>query len=170
MTFSPREPTETEIALTDEVMKMERQIRNSTRDKIITLCGSTRYKPLFEFIERELTFRGWLVFSIGGTFTRFEPKKIADRILRHEPKICRVHKRKIAHSRAIYVIDGFEGYYGAHTSSEIRYAKRHKKQVYRFSADSLGLKTQYSKLLRKGLVCDHLEVGKQLQKHLERPK
>ena len=136
------------------------RLRKLRRDKVITLCGSTRYKPLFEFIDRELTFDNWLVYTIEGTFTRFEPKKIASRILHHEPTICRVHKRKIAHSRAIFVIDGFEGYVGPHTLSEIRYAKRNKKTVYTFSSDSMGLKTKYEKLLERGLVCNHLSKGK----------
>ena len=132
---------------------------NSRRDRIITLCGSTRYKPLFEFIDRELTIKGYLVFTIEGTFTRFEPPKIAKRILQYEKKICRVHKRKISHSNAIYVIDGFDDYIGLHTSSEIRYAKRNHVPIYYFSSDDLGLKTLYGKMLKEGLVCKHGDFG-----------
>jgi len=109
------------------------------RDKIITLCGSTRFKPEFEKADRELTFRGYLVFSIGGTFTKFEKGHIRRKILKHETMICRVHKRKIRKSCAIFVVDGKEGYTGKHTNSEIRLAEKLGIPVFYWSKGDLKM-------------------------------
>jgi len=108
------------------------------KDRIITLCGSTRFKPEFEIADRQLTFKGYLVFSIGGTFTRFERGRVRKDILKHENKICRVHKRKIRKSWAIFVVDGEEGYTGKHTKSEIRFAKKHNKKIFYWSRGDLA--------------------------------
>jgi hypothetical protein len=105
--------------------------------KVLTLCGSTRFKNIFEKVNRELTFKGWIVQSIEVTYTRHENPKIATEILRHEPEICKVHKRKISLGEAIFVIDGKEGYTGKHTNSEIQYARRHGIKVYYYSHNDL---------------------------------
>lgn len=91
--------------------------------KVITLCGSTRFKEDFERVNRELTLLGNIVISVGcfghsgDTFTE-EQKVILDDI----------HKRKIDMSDAIYVINK-DGYIGDSTRSEIKYAIAHGKQV-----------------------------------------
>jgi hypothetical protein len=91
--------------------------------KVITLCGSTRFKEDFERVNRELTLLGNIVISVGcfghsGDSFNEEQKVILDDI----------HKRKIDMADAIYVINK-DGYIGASTRSEIRYAIAHGKQV-----------------------------------------
>ena len=91
--------------------------------KVITLCGSTRFKEDFERVNRELTLAGNIVISVGAfghagdTFTEEQKIMLDD-----------IHKRKIDMSDAIYVINK-GGYVGSSTRSEIKYAIAHGKQV-----------------------------------------
>ena len=91
--------------------------------KVITLCGSTRFKEDFERVNRELTLAGNIVISVGcfghsgDTFTNEQKIMLDD-----------IHKRKIDIADAIYVINK-DGYIGASTRSEIQYAKEHGKQI-----------------------------------------
>lgn len=91
--------------------------------KVITLCGSTRFKEDFERVNRELTLLGNIVISVGcfghagDTFTEEQKVMLDD-----------IHKRKIDMADAIYVINK-DGYIGESTRSEIKYAIAHGKQV-----------------------------------------
>ena len=91
--------------------------------KVITLCGSTRFKDDFERVNRELTLAGNIVISVGcfghsgDTFTEEQKVMLDD-----------MHKRKIDMADAIYVINK-DGYIGSSTRSEIKYALMHGKQV-----------------------------------------
>ena len=91
--------------------------------KVITLCGSTRFKDDFERVNRELTLLGNIVISVGAfghngdTFTEEQKVMLDD-----------MHKRKIDMADAIYVINK-DGYIGSSTKSEIEYAIKHGKQV-----------------------------------------
>ena len=91
--------------------------------KVITLCGSTRFKEDFERVNRELTLHGNIVISVGcfghsGDSFTDEQKVMLDDI----------HKRKIDMADAIYVINK-DGYIGSSTRSEIQYALRTGKQI-----------------------------------------
>ncbi len=103
---------------------------------IITLCGSTIFKSHFVKINRALTLSGWAVFGLEGTYSKCEPDVIAHQILAREKDICKLHKEKIEISQAIFVVD-VGGYYGAHTKSEIKHAKKLGKQIYWFSKGDL---------------------------------
>ena len=91
--------------------------------KVITLCGSTRFKDEFERANRELTLNGNIVISVGcfghsgDSFTERQKVMLDD-----------IHKRKIDMADAIYVINK-DGYIGASTKSEIEYAKAHEKEI-----------------------------------------
>ena len=91
--------------------------------KVITLCGSTKFKEDFERVNRELTLMGNIVISVGcfghagDTFTEEQKVMLDD-----------IHKRKIDMADAIYVINK-DGYIGASTRSEIQYALRLGKQI-----------------------------------------
>ena len=91
--------------------------------KVITLCGSTRFKEDFERVNRELTLLGNIVISVGcfghsgDTFTEEQKIMLDD-----------MHKRKIDMADAIYVINK-DGYIGSSTRNEIKYAIMHGKQV-----------------------------------------
>ena len=91
--------------------------------KVITLCGSTRFKEDFERVNKELTLAGNIVISVGcfghagDVFTDEEKVMLDD-----------IHKRKIDMADAIYVINK-DGYIGSSTKSEIQYAMRLGKQI-----------------------------------------
>lgn len=99
--------------------------------KVITLCGSTRFKEDFERINKELTLAGNIVISVGAfghagdTFTEEQKVMLDD-----------IHKRKIDMADAIYVINK-DGYIGSSTRSEIQYALRLGKQIIYMEDDLL---------------------------------
>lgn len=92
--------------------------------KVITLCGSTRFKDQFESEMKRLTLEGNIVISVGlfghleGIDMNGETKKMLDEL----------HKRKIDLSDEIFVIN-VGGYIGKSTSGEIEYAKKHEKKI-----------------------------------------
>ena len=91
--------------------------------KVITLCGSTRFKEDFERVNRELTLLGNIVISVGCFGHSGDPFNEEQKVMLDD-----IHKRKIDMSDAIYVINK-DGYIGASTKSEIKYAIQHGKQV-----------------------------------------
>jgi len=93
--------------------------------KIITLCGSTRFKAEYEYINKELTLAGWIVLSCGV----FKDKDIIDE---EKKELDRLHLKKIDMSDAIFVIDQNE-YIGESTKKEIYYAQQKNKEVFMFS-------------------------------------
>ena len=91
--------------------------------KVITLCGSTRFKDEFMKVQKELTLKGYIVISVGcfghsGDIFTDEEKIMLDDM----------HKRKIDMADEIYVIN-VGGYIGDSTESEIEYAKQCGKRV-----------------------------------------
>ncbi len=95
------------------------------RYKVITLCGSTRFKEQFFEAQKRLTLAGYIVISVGlfghsgddEVWTEGTKEMLDD-----------MHKRKIDMADAIYVIN-VGGYIGSSTRSEIEYAKAAGKEV-----------------------------------------
>ena len=90
--------------------------------KVITLCGSVRFKEDFLREQKRLTLEGNIVLSV----TFFDD----DIILSEKQKamIGDMHKRKIDMADEIFVIN-VNGYVGQSTKSEIEYALAHGKKV-----------------------------------------
>jgi hypothetical protein len=95
--------------------------------KVITLCGSTRFKDEFLQVQKQLTLEGNIVISVGlfghadsdfGEVITPEIKGMLDDM----------HKRKIDMSDEIYVINKNQ-YIGESTKSEIEYAIKTGKKV-----------------------------------------
>lgn len=95
--------------------------------KVVTLCGSTKFKDEFIRVQKELTLQGIIVISVGlfghadgefGIIITDEVKIMLDDI----------HKRKIDMADGIFVINK-NGYIGSSTRSEIEYAKEHGKEI-----------------------------------------
>ena len=91
--------------------------------KVITLCGSTRFKEDFERVNRELTLSGCIVLSVGCFGHSGDKFTEAQKVMLDD-----IHKRKIDMADSIYVINR-NGYVGESTRSEIRYAYLHNKTV-----------------------------------------
>lgn len=93
--------------------------------KVITLCGSTRFKEDFIEQQKRLTLDGYIVISVGlfghsgdnEVWTEGTKKMLDD-----------MHKRKIDMADEIFVINK-NGYVGESTGSEIDYAQKTGKKV-----------------------------------------
>lgn len=100
--------------------------------KVITLCGSTRFKDAFMEAQKRLTIEGNIVISVGlfGHSGDSEVWENMDEgtLTATKAMLDDMHKRKIDMADEIFVIN-FGRYVGDSTRSEIEYAKKHGKQV-----------------------------------------
>ncbi len=93
--------------------------------KVITLCGSTRFKEAFMEAQKRLTLEGNIVISVGlfghsgdnEAWTAGTKEMLDD-----------MHKRKIDMADEIFVIN-VGGYIGSSTRSEIEYARVNEKPI-----------------------------------------
>ncbi len=93
--------------------------------KIITLCGSTKFKEDFLREQARLTLEGNIVLSI----VIFDISRDNQKLLESKKEmIDDMHKRKIDMSDEIFVINK-NGYIGTSTKSEIEYAIKTGKKV-----------------------------------------
>jgi hypothetical protein len=93
--------------------------------KVVTLCGSTRFKDAFIEAQKRLTLEGNIVISVGlfghqGDFEALEPQR--------KEMLDDMHKRKIDMADEIYIIN-VGGYIGSSTKSEIEYATKMGKKI-----------------------------------------
>ena len=100
--------------------------------KIITLCGSTKFKDEFLKVQKDLTLQGNIVISVGlfGHSGDTEVWENMDEGTRTKTKemLDDMHKRKIDMADEIFVIN-VGGYIGEITKSEIEYAKVLNKSI-----------------------------------------
>lgn len=93
--------------------------------KVITLCGSTKFKDAYIKAQKDLTLKGNIVISVGlfghsgdnEVWTEGTKAMLDD-----------MHKRKIDMADEIFVIN-VGGYIGESTKSEIEYAKSNGRKV-----------------------------------------
>lgn len=95
--------------------------------KVITLCGSTRFKEDFLRVQESLTLAGNIVISVG-IFGHADNKYASVITLEVKEMLDDMHKRKIDMADAIYVINR-DGYIGSSTRSEIEYATLTGKEI-----------------------------------------
>ena len=93
--------------------------------RIVTLCGSTRFKEQFIETQKRLTLEGCIVISVGmfghsGDEEVWKPgtKEMLDDM----------HLSKIDMADEIYVIN-VGGYIGESTKREIAYAEKTRKKI-----------------------------------------
>ena len=100
--------------------------------KVITLCGSTKFKDEFLRVQKELTLKGYIVLSVGlfGHSGDNEVWENMDEgtLTKTKEMLDDMHKRKIDMSDEIFVIN-VNGYIGESTKSEIEYAIKNGKKV-----------------------------------------
>ena len=100
--------------------------------KVITLCGSTRFKDEFLEAQKRLTLEGNIVISVGlfGHSGDHEVWENMDEgtLTATKEMLDDMHKRKIDMADEIFVIN-VGGYIGESTRSEIEYAVIHGKTV-----------------------------------------
>mgnify|MGYP000244038422 CR=1 FL=1 len=93
--------------------------------KVITLCGSTKFKDEFIRVQKELTLEGNIVISVGLFGHSGDEEAWAEGT---KEMLDDMHKRKIDMADEIFVIN-VDGYIGSSTKSEIEYAETHNKKV-----------------------------------------
>lgn len=100
--------------------------------KVITLCGSTRFKDEFLQTQKDLTLQGNIVISVGlfGHAGDSEVWENMDEgtLTKTKEMLDDMHKRKIDMADMIYVINK-DGYIGESTRSEINYAREKGKEI-----------------------------------------
>lgn len=101
-----------------------------TKYRIVTLCGSTRFKDAFDEANYQETMKGNIVLSVGF-FMHASGNKHGDGVgCTPEQKVFLdyLHKKKIDMSDEILVLD-IGGYIGESTASEIRHAVQNGVKV-----------------------------------------
>ncbi len=93
--------------------------------KVITLCGSIRFKEDFLREQARLTLEGNIVLS-AVFFDYYDKEIILD--CKTKSMMAKMHKQKIDMSDEIFVINK-NGYIGASTQEEIEYALKNGKKV-----------------------------------------
>ena len=93
--------------------------------KVVTLCGSTRFKDEVIEAQKRLTLAGNIVISVGLFGHSGDDEVWAEGT---KEMLDDMHKRKIDMADEIYVIN-VGGYIGSSTKSEIEYAKKTGKTV-----------------------------------------
>lgn len=99
--------------------------------KVVTLCGSTKFKDEFMKVQKELTLNGVIVISVGLFGHSGDDEVWAEGI---KEMLDDMHKRKIDMADEIFVINK-NGYIGNSTKSEIEYAMKTGKKVTYFEAN-----------------------------------
>ena len=101
--------------------------------KVVTLCGSTRFKDEFMEAQKRLTLEGNIVISVGlfGHSGDNEVWENMDEgtLTKTKEMLDDMHKRKIDMADEIFVIN-VGGYIGSSTRSEIDYAIAAGKPVH----------------------------------------
>ncbi|DBA34714.1 TPA_asm: hypothetical protein vir519_00049 [Caudoviricetes sp. vir519] len=86
--------------------------------KIVTLCGSTRFKDEFLKAQKDFTLKGYIVLTVGCY-----PHTDKDDLTEEQKRaVDELHLRKIDMSHMVYVINK-GGYIGDSTKREILYAQ-----------------------------------------------
>ena len=93
--------------------------------KVVTLCGSTKFKDEFIREQKRLTLQGYIVISVGLFGYSGDIEVLTDGV---KEMLDDMHKRKIDMADEIFVINK-GGYIGSSTKSEIEYAHSTNKKV-----------------------------------------
>lgn len=115
-------------------MPLDHKHPKTGRPKVVTLCGSTKFKQDFIRLNYELTKGGFIVLTVGwfshdaDTVTPTRQEKL---------RLDRLHKDKIELSDLVLVVDR-NNYIGDSTNAEIDHALNHGVPVL-YASISAGL-------------------------------
>ncbi len=96
--------------------------------KIITLCGSTKFKKEFKLVEGILALNGHLVLSLNF----FEQSEDITLTKEQFSTLEKVHLKKLELCDEVFVID-VNGYIGNSTKKEIEFALKNNKPISYYS-------------------------------------
>ena len=91
-------------------------MNNNRKYKVITLCGSIKYKDIFLKVQENLTLKGNIVF-MPNFFTNIKKEEIR---LDTKKMLDEMHKQKIDMSDEIYVIN-LNGYIGERCFENLKF-------------------------------------------------
>lgn len=92
---------------------------------IVTLCGSTRFSEAFRKANLTETLAGRIVLTIGADFKSDDALGLTEQ---DKKRLDELHLRKIDLCDEVLVLN-VDGYVGASTANEIRYAAYHGKRI-----------------------------------------
>lgn len=100
--------------------------------KSVCLCGSTKFKRLFEVCIKEMTKAG-IVVLYPDTYKGFDgtDKTISEK---EKTNLQNIHFEKIKMADCVLILNPF-GYIGESTKNEIEYAKKLGKKIFYFDND-----------------------------------
>lgn len=88
------------------------------RFKVITLCGSTKFKDTFIKVAEKLTLEGNIVL-MPNCYSHADNKQLSDS---EKQMLINIHHQMMDMSDEIFVVD-VGGYIGSNTKSEIQYVR-----------------------------------------------
>lgn len=125
------------------------------KHKIITLCGSTKFKDEFIKAQREFSLKGYIVLSVGlfGHADNEYDENITDEI---KETLDSAHLQKIDMSDEIFVINK-DNYIGESTKKEIEHAKSKNIIVNYLEAPARLVEVTFQEMLRTNdrIKCIH---------------
>jgi len=111
---------------------------------IVTLCGSVRFKDVFDKVNRELTLAGYVVLQPGI----WEHARLHETYAEEEKnKLDELHLDKINMSDSIVVINVGD-YVGRSTMQEIMFAKKRGKSIFWVNTREDSKETSWRKMLK----------------------
>lgn len=110
----------------DSVSAWFKAEEEANRYKVITLCGSHKFREMFSVIKRELTMQGYIVIDPYIFDQDIEHDK--QFVEQNEDLLITAHEKRILMSDGIYVINQ-DGYTGDSVEREIKFAIDHDKFV-----------------------------------------
>ena len=110
----------------DDVSAWFAREEEANRYKVITLCGSHKFKEAFSMVKRELTMQGYIVIDPYI----FNQDMDHDRsfVENNKDLLASIHEKRILMSDGIYVVN-VDGYIGEDTEREIQFAIQNGKFV-----------------------------------------
>lgn len=93
--------------------------------KVVTLCGSTRFKDQFFEVQKKLTLEGYIVISVGLFGHSGDDEVWTEGV---KEMLDKMHLNKIDMADEIFVIN-VDGYIGESTKREIAYAEYKGKKI-----------------------------------------
>lgn len=103
---------------------------------VVTLLGSTKFFTECMEINRQLTFKGWIVLSCGSWGHSYHKDREGNTGADYE-KVKMLHFKKILLSQAVVVVSDKSGYMGDSTKAEITFAKYLKMPTFYFDGVNL---------------------------------
>lgn len=108
---------------------IERQEHELTKareaiSRVVTLCGSTKFKDEFLVAQKRLTLEGWIVLSVG----MFGHADSEDITTEQKTELDALHFQKIDISARSHFINK-NGYIGKSTGRELEYSKQQGKII-----------------------------------------